>query len=110
MHYKFELLNGEWNNPSYSDKKILELESDAVTIGRNIRNNLAIADTSAQRIHCRIGIEKNRIYIEDFHPRVHTIILRGNELIKVGDLKVPLRKNDILRIGNTDLKLLEMRV
>lgn len=74
---------------------LLELEHDAVTIGRALSNSLVLSDAQASRLHARVDIENGAWVIKDLNSRNGTS-LNGNRITQQA-----LRAGDQILIGET---------
>ncbi len=71
-----------------------------ITIGRDKKNNIVIDDNLASRFHAVIQKIKNAYFIKDLSSTNGTIV---NELKVPKDKYVKLNKDDIVKIGRTEI-------
>jgi pSer/pThr/pTyr-binding forkhead associated (FHA) protein len=74
-----------------------------ITLGRDTSNNVIIEDPMASRNHAIIQKIKHDFYIRDMHSTNGTYV---NETLIPEEKYLKLRKNDIIRIGRTELTIL----
>jgi pSer/pThr/pTyr-binding forkhead associated (FHA) protein len=71
-----------------------------ITIGRDKVNNIIIDDTLASRFHALIQKIKDAYFIKDLNSTNGTMV-NGEEVPK--DKYIKLYKNDVVKIGRTEL-------
>ena len=74
---------------------VLELERDAVTIGRALSNSLVLSDAQASRLHARVDIENGAWTLKDLNARNGTFV-NGTRVTQQA-----LRAGDQILIGET---------
>ncbi|XP_049868906.1 nibrin [Pectinophora gossypiella] len=91
-----------WYLTSDNDPRILYVTpNNEITIGRSVDAqvcNFAISDdASISRKHATLAVTENKLYLQDMGSRYGTFV--NNMTEKVGDSKVKLNNNDIVRFG-----------
>ncbi len=74
-----------------------------ITLGRSRSNDVMIDDKMVSRRHCLIQKIKNDFFIKDLNSANGTFI---NSLRVPSDNYVKLKKNDIIRLGKTELTII----
>jgi pSer/pThr/pTyr-binding forkhead associated (FHA) protein len=127
--YKIELVKGNWYNrsrgeTSFNEVRTLDHLRDIEFIGENVvmipRNNILIGklpvndvivnDPYIQRRQCRIEILGGHIFLKDLGARDHTLILRQGIGHLASNEGTEIYEGDILKLRETELKLLEARL
>ena len=85
---------------------VISLLNKEIKIGRGILSDILLSDVSVSRIHCKINIEGNNIFLQDNDSKFGTLVLIQTPTIKMVE-NLPL----FIQIGRTflnfELKLLE---
>ena len=85
---------------------VISLLNKEIKIGRGILSDILLSDVSVSRIHCKINIEGNNIFLQDNDSKFGTLVLIQTPTIKMVE-NLPL----FIQIGRTflnfELKLME---
>jgi pSer/pThr/pTyr-binding forkhead associated (FHA) protein len=127
--YKIELIKGNWYNQSYEETPFREVRNlehlrDVQFIGDNVviipRNNILIGklpandvvvdDSNVKRRQCRIEMSGEHICLRDLGARDHTLVLRQGQIHRASNEGVEIYVGDILKLRETELRLLEARL
>ncbi len=76
------------------EQEFLLFGSDAITIGRKEDNDIVLLDNDVSRVHAKIGIEGQRVFVEDLGSSNGTRV-NGLQIRKTAEL----RHQDMLGIG-----------
>jgi len=74
-----------------------------ITLGRSRSNDVTIDDGMVSRRHCLIQKIKDNFFIKDLKSANGTYV---NSLRVPADKYIKLKKNDIIRLGKTELTIL----
>ena len=80
---------------------------ECVTIGRSRENKICIRDDSLSRMHCKILMQNNTLYLQDMDTTNGTKIKRGwfrKVTLQPGNV-VELHKGDIIYAGHYRMKI-----
>ncbi|MFP4581573.1 MAG: ATP-binding protein, partial [Candidatus Sumerlaeia bacterium] len=78
--------------------KTFSLDKEVVSIGRNKDNDIVLQDAATSRSHAEIRKKKGLFFITD-HGSTHGTFVNEQRNTK----EVPLKHDDVIRIGNTEL-------
>ena len=85
---------------------VISLLNKEIKIGRGILSDILLSDVSVSRIHCKINIEGNNIFLQDNDSKFGTLVLIQTPTIKMVE-NLPL----FIQVGRTflnfELKLME---
>lgn len=81
-----------------SDVKVMEF-SDKITLGRRGENDIIISDNAVSGKHCEIGIEDDKLYIQDLNSTNGTLV--NDEAIE----RTELKSGDTLIVGQMIYKV-----
>ena len=85
---------------------VISLLNKEIKIGRGILSDILLSDVSVSRIHCKINIEENNIFLQDDDSKFGTLVLIQTPTIKMVE-NLPL----FIQVGRTflnfELKLME---
>ena len=85
---------------------VISLLNKEIKIGRGILSDILLSDVSVSRIHCKINIEGNNIFLQDNDSKFGTLVLIQTPTIKMVE-NLPL----FIQIGRTflnfELKLMQ---
>ena len=70
-------------------------EGDALSVGRSRSAAVCLRDPSVSRLHCRVGVDRNKILVADFDSECGTFV-NGQRV-----MSHELQPGDVLRIGQT---------
>ena len=85
---------------------VISLLNKEIKIGRGILSDILLSDVSVSRIHCKINIEGNNIFLQDNDSKFGTLVLIQTPTIKMVE-NLPL----FIQVGRTflnfELKLMQ---
>lgn len=89
-----------------SKRKYMLNPENGILIGsRQGANNIVITDPGVDDNQCEIIFYQNELYVRNVGQMGQITLLRGRKSALVGQGTVLLKKNDVLCIGNTQLKI-----
>ncbi len=80
-------------------KRLMVSDSFTTLLGRSKHANTQLADMSVSRVHCEIEIRGKRVFLADLESASGTFVNNT----KVAECE--LRDNDVVRIGDTQMRL-----
>ncbi|NQV23074.1 MAG: FHA domain-containing protein [Rhodopirellula sp.] len=87
--------------PSASDAVVTQLP---ITIGRGDEADICIRDTWSSRVHCRISVRDQRLFLEDLGSSNGTLV-NGVQM-----RECPLRSGDQITVGITTFRVTYSRL
>ena len=85
---------------------VISLLNKGIKIGRGILSDILLSDVSVSRVHCKINIEGNNIFLQDNDSKFGTLVLIQTPTIKMVE-NLPL----FIQVGRTflnfELKLMQ---
>ena len=85
---------------------VISLLNKEIKIGRGILSDILLSDVSVSRVHCKINIEGNNIFLQDNDSKFGTLVLIQTPTIKIVE-NLPL----FIQVGRTflnfELKLMQ---
>jgi transcriptional regulator with GAF, ATPase, and Fis domain len=77
---------------------VFQLTEEVTTLGRHRDNTIMLRDKAASRFHAQISRRGDRYYVRDRESTHGTYVNKVRR-----DEEAPLRDNDVVHVGNTDL-------